>query len=120
MGCYPIVEFKMVLIQPVLCLDREFYCTDVFEFLQKNTIQHIVPVVKKGKKMNQIMKGKKAWCEHYVMNGHKKKIRLDIVIDIKYLKGKREKKRCVKTSGLWFLVSNSLQERSVLFIEDLL
>ena len=37
------------------------------------------------------MKGKKARCEQYVMNGHKKKIRSDIVIDVKYLKGKREK-----------------------------
>ena len=42
----------------VLCLDRGFYSTDVFEFLQNNNVPHIVPVVKKGKKMNQIMKGK--------------------------------------------------------------
>ena len=62
-----------------------------FEFLQKNTIPHIVPVVKKGKKTNQTVKRKKARCEQYVMNGHKKKIRSDIVIDVKYLKGKREK-----------------------------
>jgi IS4 transposase len=44
----------------VLCLDREFYCTNVFEFLQKNNIPHIVPVVKKGKKMKRILDGNKA------------------------------------------------------------
>lgn len=78
----------------VLCLDREFYCINVLEFLQKNNIPHIVPVVKKGKKMKQILKGKKARCEQYVMKNAKKRIHLDIVIDVKYLKGKRDKKGC--------------------------
>jgi len=78
----------------VLCMDREFYSIDVFEFLQKNNIPHIVPVVKKGKKMKQILKGNKARCEQYVMKNAKKKIHLDIVIDVKYLKGKRDKKGC--------------------------
>ena len=78
----------------VLCMDREFYSIDVFEFLQKNNIPHIVPVVKKGKKMKQILKGKKARCEQYVMKNAKKRIHLDIVIDVKYLKGKRDKKGC--------------------------
>ena len=78
----------------VLCMDREFYCTDVFEFLQKNNIPHIVPVVKKGKKIKQILKGNKARCEQYVMKNAKKRIHLDIVIDVKYLKGKRDKKGC--------------------------
>ena len=78
----------------VLCMDREFYCTDVFEFLQKNNIPHIVPVVKKGKKIKQILKGNKARCEQYVMKNAKKRILLDIVIDVKYLKGKRDKKGC--------------------------
>lgn len=78
----------------VLCLDREFYCINVLEFLQKNNIPHIVPVVKKGKKMKQILKGKKARCEQYVMKNAKEMIHLDIVIDVKYLKGKRDKKGC--------------------------
>jgi IS4 transposase len=78
----------------VFCLDREFYCTDVFEFLQKNNIPHIVPVVKKGKKMKQILEGNKARCEQYVMKSKKKKIHLDIAIDVKYFKGKRDKKGC--------------------------
>ena len=32
----------------IICLDREFYAVDVFDFLQKQNIPHIVPVVKKG------------------------------------------------------------------------
>ncbi len=99
----------------VLCLDREFYCTDVFEFLQKNNIPHIVPVVKKGKKMNQIMKGKRARCGQYVMNGHKKKICLDIVIDVKYLKGKREKKWCKNLGFVVFGVKWSPRKVSTVY-----
>ena len=99
----------------VLCLDREFYCTDVFEFLQKNNIPHIVPVVKKGKKMNQIMKGKRARCEQYVMSGLKKKIRLDIVIDVKYLKGKREKKGCENLGFVVFGVKWSPRKVSTVY-----
>ena len=76
----------------VLCLDRGFYSIDVFEFLQKNNVPHIVPVIKRGKKMKQILKGNKARSEKYVMKNLKKKILLNIVIDVKYLKGKRGKK----------------------------
>ena len=78
----------------VLCLDREFYSIDVFEFLQKNCIPHIVPVVKKGEKMKQLLNGNKARSAQYVMKNSTKKILLDIIIDVKYLKGKRDKKGC--------------------------
>ena len=76
----------------VLCLDREFYSIDVFEFLQNNNVPHIVPVIKRGKQIKKILKGNKARREQYVMKNSKKKILLDIVIDVKYLKGKRGKK----------------------------
>ena len=76
----------------VLCLDRGFYSIDVFEFLQNNKIPHIVPVIKRGEQMKQILKGNKARSEQYVMKNSKKKILLNIVIDVKYLKGKRGKK----------------------------
>ena len=42
--------------------------------------------------MKQIRKGNKASREQYVMKNSRKKILLDIVIDFKYLKGKRGKK----------------------------
>lgn len=76
----------------VLCLDRGFYSIDVFEFLQNNNVPHIVPVIKRGEQMKQILKGNKARREQYVMKNSKKKILLNIVIDVKYLKGKRGKK----------------------------
>jgi hypothetical protein len=76
----------------ILCLDRGFYSIDVFEFLQKNNIPHIVPVIKRGKQMKQILRGNKVRSEQYVMKNSKKKILLNIIIDVKYLKGKRGKK----------------------------
>ena len=76
----------------VLCLDRGFYSIDVFEFLQNNNVPHIVPVIKRGKQIKKILKGNKARREQYVMKNSKKNILLDIVIDVKYLKGKRGKK----------------------------
>ena len=76
----------------VLCLDRGFYSIDVFEFLQNNNVPHIVPVIKRGKQIKKILKGNKARREQYVMKNSRKNILLDIVIDVKYLKGKRGKK----------------------------
>jgi len=76
----------------VLCLDREFYSIPVFEFLRNHNIPHIVPVVKKGKKIKKILNGNKSRRDTYTMKNSKKKILLDIVIDVKYLKGKRGKK----------------------------
>jgi putative transposase len=76
----------------VLCLDRGFYSIDVFEFLQNNNVPHIVPVIKRGKQMNQILNGIKARSEQYIMKNSMKKILLNIIIDVKYLKGKKGKK----------------------------
>ena len=76
----------------VLCLDRGFHSIDVFEFLQTNKIPHIVPLIKRGEQMKQLLNGNKARSEQYVMKNSKKKILLGIVIDVKYLKGKRGKK----------------------------
>lgn len=79
----------------VLCLDREFYSVDVFEFLQHNEIPHITPVVRRGKEIKQLLDGRKAKSAEYVMkNAQKKEVHLDIVIDVKYLKGKRAKYGC--------------------------
>jgi putative transposase len=64
----------------------------VFEFLQNNKIPYIVSVVEKRKQMKQILIGNKARNQQYVMKNPTKKILLNIVIDVKYLKGKRGKK----------------------------
>jgi putative transposase len=99
----------------VLCLDREFYSIDVFEFLQNNGVAHIVPVVKKGEQMKQILKGNKARSAQYVMKNSKKKILLDIIIDVKYLKGKRDKKGCVNLGFVVFGVKWSPRKVSTVY-----
>ena len=76
----------------ILCLDREFYSIDVFEFLKNLNIPHITPVVKKGDKIKKILTGNKNRFDTYLMKNSEKKILLDIAIDVKYLKGKRGKK----------------------------
>lgn len=79
----------------VLCLDRGFYSVDVFEFLQNKGIPHITPVVRRGYKIKRLLIGRSAIYAEYIMkNPQKKVVRLDIVIDVKYLKGKRNKTGC--------------------------
>jgi len=43
------------------------------EFLQNNNVPHIVPVIKRGEQMKQILKGNKARSTQYVMKNPKKK-----------------------------------------------
>ena len=79
----------------VLCLDREFSSVDVFELLQNRDIPHITPIVRRGKVIKQLLEGRRARSTEYVMkNAQKKEVRLDIIIDVKYLKGKRGKCGC--------------------------
>src|SRR5450759_4098004 len=80
----------------------------------------IVPVIKRGEHMKQILKGNKARREQYIMNGSKKKILLDIVIDVKYLKGKREKRGCKNLGFVVFGVKWSPRKISTVLEEDLL
>ena len=87
----------------VLCLDREFYSIDVFELLNSHNVPYIVPVVKKGKLIKQILNGKKSRSANYTMKNSMKQIDLNIVIDVKYMKGKRDKKGC---ENLGFVVSD--------------
>ena len=76
----------------ILCLDREFYSIDVFEFLKNLKIPHITPVVKKGDRIKKILTGTRNRFDTYLMKNSEKEILLDIAIDVKYLKGKRGKK----------------------------
>lgn len=108
---------KLNLKIKVFCLDREFYSIDVFEFLQNNGVPHIVPVVKTGEKMKNILTENKDRGTQYVMKNSTKMILLDIIIDVKYLKRKRDKKD-VRTLVLLFLESSGFQERSLQFTEE--
>ena len=78
----------------IICLDREFYSVDVFEFLQNRNIPHIVPVVKKGMKIKEMLIGNKNRWDTYTMKNSRKKVDVDIAIDVKYMKGKRGKYGC--------------------------
>lgn len=94
----------------VLCLDREFYSREVFTFLQEKNVPHIVPVVKKGKRMNEILDGRKKRYATYTMNSSKEKVELDLAIDVKYRKGKRGKNGC-EISDLLFMELIGIQEK---------
>ncbi|MCM1986843.1 hypothetical protein KDK67_07530 [Methanococcoides seepicolus] len=62
---------------------------------QNKKIPHITPVVRRGKKIKKMLIGRKARNAQYTMeNSEKKKIHLNIVVDVKYLKGKRGKNGC--------------------------
>ena len=76
----------------ILCLDREFYSINVFDFLKNLNIPHITPVVKKGDKIKKILTGNRNRFDTYLMKNSEKEILLEIAIDVKYLKGKRSKK----------------------------
>ncbi|MCS3924917.1 ISH3 family transposase [Methanosalsum natronophilum] len=120
----------------VLCLDREFYSVDVIRFLQNSKVSHIIPVVRKGKEIKQLLVGRKARSAEYVMkNAQKQKVHLDIVIDVKYLKGQRSKHGCEnlgfvvygvkwsprKVSTVYrrrFAIESSYRMRNILFVED--
>jgi len=86
---YSIDQIKLKI--NVLCLDREFYSREVFSFLQENEVPHIVPVVKMGKRLKNILDGTKKRYDTYTMNNTKGKVELDIAIDVKYRKRKRGK-----------------------------
>jgi len=85
----------------VLCLDRGFYSIDAFELLKESSIPHIVPVVRKGNHMKQLLNGNKARSASYTMKNARKQIDLNIIIDVKYMKGKRGKNGC---ENLGFIV----------------
>ncbi len=93
---------KLNLKIKVFCLDREFYSIDVFEFLQNNGVPHIVPVVKTGEKMKNILTENQDRGTQYVMKNSTKMILLDIIIDVKYLYRNRDEKECENLSFVVF------------------
>jgi len=75
----------------VLCLDRGFYSKEVFSFLQKENVPHIVPVRKYGTELKRILRGKHFRCAQYTMMGSGEPIELTLAIDVQYLQGKNKK-----------------------------
>ena len=75
----------------VLCLDRGFYSNEVFSFLQKEDIPHIVPVKKHGEELKKILRGKRARYAQYTMMRTGKPLDLTLAIDVQYLQGRNKK-----------------------------
>jgi putative transposase len=75
----------------VLCLDRGFYSNDVFSFLQKENIPHIVPVRKHGQELKKILRGNHSRYARYTMMGASRPLDLTLAIDVQYLQGRNKK-----------------------------
>lgn len=75
----------------VLCLDRGVYSNDVFSFLQKGNIPHIVPLRKHGQELKTILRGNHARYARYTMRGTGKPLELTLAIDVQYLQGRNKK-----------------------------
>ena len=75
----------------VLCLDRGFYSNEVFSFLQKENIPHIVPVRKYGQELKKILRGNHSRYAQYTMMGTGKPLDLTLAIDVQYLQGRNKK-----------------------------
>lgn len=75
----------------VLCLDRGFYSHEVFSFLQKENIPHIVPVRKYGQDLKKILRGNHARYARYTMMGTSGPLALTLAIDVHYLQGRNKK-----------------------------
>jgi len=75
----------------VLCLDRGFYSNDVFLFLQKENIPHIVPVRKHGQELKKILRGNHSRYPGYTMMGTSGPLDLTLAIDVQYLQGRNKK-----------------------------
>jgi putative transposase len=75
----------------VLCLDRGFYSKEVFSFLQKENIPHIVPVRKHGKELKKILRGNHSRYALYTMVGTGEPLDLTLAINVQYLQGKNGK-----------------------------
>jgi putative transposase len=75
-----------------LCLDREFYVGEIFQYLQMKHIPHIVPVPKRGTGLKAMLKGRKSNTFRYTLN-QKTYHPVDLVITdcLVYLKGKKAK-----------------------------
>jgi putative transposase len=75
-----------------LCLDREFYAGDIFQYLQTERIPHIVPVPERGAELKAMLNGRKSKTFRYTLNKNSNHP-VDLVITdcIVYLKGKKAK-----------------------------
>ncbi len=91
-----------------LCLDREFYVGEIFQYLLKNHIPHIVPVKASGKELKMMLKGRSSKTFRYTLNEKSGKP-VDLVITncVVYMKGKKGKHGIVHHAFVVFGISPS-------------
>jgi putative transposase len=75
-----------------LCLDREFYVGEIFQYLQTEHIPHIVPVTKRGAALKAMLNGRKSKTFRYTLNKTSNQP-VDLVITdcLVYQKGQKAK-----------------------------
>jgi putative transposase len=86
-----VVKEHDIKIEAIL-LDRGFYSTPVFQFLQLEEIPHIVPVKKQGVELKSKLKSRKSRYISYTMIGKAGTVDLKIAVDVQYLMGRSNKK----------------------------
>ena len=75
-----------------LCLDREFYVADIFNFLQREEIPHIIPAKMQSSEMKKQVRGRKSKSFTYELNsGKENAVMLNVVDCVLYLNGKKDK-----------------------------
>jgi len=79
----------------VLCLDRGFYSKKVIKILQLANIPHIIPVKRHGKKMKELLSGRRSRFEEYTMKDKKCPVTFTVAVVTKYSKGKRGKNKAI-------------------------
>ena len=72
----------------VLLLDRGFYSSNIFRYLMKAGVPHIMPVKKHSKEMKRLLIGRASRYARYTMNKTTKPLELDVAICVKYLNGR--------------------------------
>lgn len=75
----------------VLLLDRGFYGSELFRYLTKEKIPHIMPVKVHSEDMKQLLKGRRSRYSKYTMTKTTNPLELDVAICVKYLNGRYDK-----------------------------
>ncbi|MHA1286379.1 MAG: ISH3 family transposase [Candidatus Thorarchaeota archaeon] len=81
-------ERKGIGIEALL-LDRGFYSTDIFSFLQGNGIPYIVPVRQQGREMMSILDTNRTRYASYTMDGRSGSVDLTVVVRARNRMGTR-------------------------------
>ena len=76
----------------VLLLDRAFYTSEIFSYLQEQDIPHIVPVKEQSAEMKRLLSiGRSSRYASYTMGGSHGPLNLRIAIAVQYYKGRYKK-----------------------------